>query len=131
MKQEPETIFVVEDDEASRKLVRAIFRSKGYRIKEAEDIEGARALLADGVPSIVLLDIRLKGGDGLQLAREIRSNPAYRHVPLVAMTAHALKGDEERILAAGVDRYLAKPIDTRRLSGLVDELLRKGRGQGE
>lgn len=130
MKQEPETIFVVEDDEASRKLVRAIFRAKGYRIKEAEDIEGARALLADGVPSIVLLDIRLKGSDGLQLAREIRSNPAYRHVPLVAMTAHALKGDEERILAAGVDRYLAKPIDTRRLSVLVDELIKKGRGQG-
>lgn len=121
------TILLVEDDEASRKLVRAIFRYRGYRIKEAEDLEEARALLARDVPSIVLLDIQLKGGDGLELAREMRANPDYAHIPIIAMTAHALKGDENRILEAGVDRYLAKPVNTRQLYQVVEELVKAGR----
>lgn len=112
-------ILVVEDDPASRKLIRAVLGARGYRIEEAEDLTRARALLEVATPALVLLDIRLGGSNGLELARHIRSTPRLAHLPIIAITAQALKDDESRILGAGCDAYLAKPIDTRRLPQLV------------
>lgn len=127
MKRESNTILLVEDDPASRKLVRAVLRYEGYRIVEAEDVEQAERYLHDAIPSLILLDIRLKNRDGLELARSMRSNPHFEKLPIVALTAHALKEDEERILGAGVDIYLPKPVDTRRLREVVGEMSRRGR----
>ena len=127
IKRESNTILLVEDDPASRKLVRAVLQYEGYRIIEAEDIREAERYLRDAVPSLVLLDIRLKNRNGLELARSMRSNVHYQRVPIVALTAQALKQDEERILAAGVDVYLPKPVDTRRLREVVGEMNRRGR----
>jgi CheY-like chemotaxis protein len=120
-------LLLVEDDEASRKLIRAVLARKGYEIREADTIEGARRILNDGRPAAVLLDMRLKDGDGLDLARYIRSEPRLSQVPIIAITAQALKGDEQRILEAGCDTYLSKPIDTRALPGVVDSFVKKGR----
>lgn len=128
MEQTHPRILLVEDDEASRKLIRAILGKRGYQINEAEDITQARQFLEHGNPAIVLLDIRLKDGSGLDLARYIRSRPRFQSVPILAITAQALKGDENRILEAGCDAYLSKPIDTRRLPQIVDDFIKKGRG---
>lgn len=131
MTRDPTTVLLVEDDEASRRLVRAILHLGGYRILEAEDNEGARRILKRTIPGVVLLDIRLKSSDGRDLAREIRADPEYDEVPLVAITAQALKGDEEHLLSTGFDYYVAKPIDTRYVRRLVDELAERGRSQTE
>lgn len=122
------TILLVEDDAASRMLVRAIFKLRGYRIVEVETLKEAREYLRENIPGIVLLDIRLKDGSGLELAKEIRSTAELSDVPIVAITAQALKGDEERILAEGVDRYLSKPISPHQLRDLVDMLAKKRKG---
>jgi len=119
------TILVVEDDMASRKLIRAVLQHDGYHIDEAEDIDTAKSLLAGVPPDMVLLDMRLKKGDGLDLARYIRANERLKNLPIVAVTAQALKGDEERILSAGVDLYFTKPIDTRRLRQTVADIIAK------
>lgn len=120
---EDKTVLVVEDDPASRRLIRAILGASGVRLCEAEDLGTARALLAEALPDLVLLDMRLRDGDGLQLVRELRADPRTRTLPIVAVTAQALKGDEQRILAAGCDHYLAKPIRTHELRALVEQYL--------
>ncbi|MBT9612253.1 MAG: response regulator [Burkholderiales bacterium] len=120
-------LLLVEDDEVSRKLIRAVLGSKGYEIREADTMESARRILNEMRPAAVLLDMRLKDGDGLDLARYIRAAPRLSQVPIIAITAQALKGDEQRILEAGCDTYLSKPIDTRALPRVVDGFVQKGR----
>jgi two-component system cell cycle response regulator DivK len=120
-------ILLVEDDEFSRKLVRTVLGKKGYEIRETDAVEAARSMLSQLRPAAVLLDIRLKDGSGLDLARYIRAEPRLSRVPILAITAQALKGDEQRILEAGCDSYLSKPIDTRALPRVVGEIIRKGR----
>ncbi len=120
-------LLLVEDDEVSRKLIRAVLGSKGYDIRETDSIEGAHHILDDLRPAAVLLDMRLKDGYGLDLARYIRAEPRLSQVPIIAITAQALKGDEQRIREAGCDTYLSKPIDTRALPGVVDGYVQKGR----
>lgn len=122
------TILLVEDDPASRNLVRAILKFRGYRIAEVDTLKGAREFLKDNIPGIILLDIRLKDGSGMDLAKEIRADAQFDSVPVVAITAQALMGDEEKILAAGVDFYLSKPINTHKLRDLVDKFTQQGRG---
>lgn len=121
------TILLVDDDLASRNLVKAVLKFRGYRIVEVETVEGARQYLRDNMPGVVLLDIRLKDGSGLDLATELRSNPEYDSLPIIAITAQALKGDRERILSAGVDYYMSKPINTHELRDLVDKFSQEGR----
>lgn len=120
-------LLLVEDDEASRKLIRTVLGSKGYEIKETDTIEAARRILHEMSPAVVLLDMRLKDGYGLDLARYIRAEPRLSQVPIIAITAQALKGDEQRILEAGCDTYLSKPIDTRALPGMVERFVKMGR----
>lgn len=120
-------LLLVEDDEVSRKLIRTVLGNKGYEIRETGTIEEARRILHEMSPAAVLLDMRLKDGNGLDLARYIRAEPRLSQVPVIAITAQALKGDEQRILEAGCDTYLSKPIDTRALPGLVARFVKMGR----
>jgi CheY-like chemotaxis protein len=131
MSPQPATILVVEDDPVSRKLIRTILTGRGYRLQEAEDLDQARDFLAHTVPELVLLDMRLKGRDGLELVHHIRATPLLRDVPIAAVTASAMPADEDRAIAAGIDLYLSKPIDTRRLPQLVDELITKRRERSD
>lgn len=126
MQEQAKHILLVEDDDTNRKLVRIVL-GDGYRISEAVSVEQALALLQHEKPDLLLLDIRLGAGSGLDVIRAVRADPAFDQIPALAITAQAMKDDESRFLAAGFDAYLSKPIDTRRLPETVERFIREGR----
>lgn len=130
MEAQAKTILLVEDDETNRKLVRVVLAGRHYRILEAGSVEQALALLQDGKPDLLLFDIRLGDGSGLDLIRTVRADPSFDAVPAVAITAQAMKDDEGRFLEAGFDGYVSKPVDTRRLPEVVERFIREGRRAG-
>jgi CheY-like chemotaxis protein len=130
MQESNKHILLVEDDDTNRKLVRIVLGGARYRISEAVSVEQALALLRDERPDLLLLDIRLGDGSGLDVIRSVRANPAFDQIPVLAITAQAMKGDESRFLAAGFDGYLSKPIDTRRLPQVIERFIREGRKAG-
>lgn len=130
MQEQAKHILLVEDDETNRKLVRIVLGGGRYRISEAVSVEQALGLLQHEKPDLLLLDIRLGDGSGLDVIRHVRANPAFDQVPALAITAQAMKDDESRFLAAGFDGYLSKPIDTRRLPEVVERFIREGRKAG-
>jgi CheY-like chemotaxis protein len=118
-----EPILIVDDNAVNLKLVRVLLSSEGYDVRTAADAEEALALLSKFKPRLILMDIQLPGMDGLELTRKLKADPTMRGVVILGVTAYAMKGDEERILAAGCDGYIAKPIDTRRLPEQVAAFL--------
>ena len=104
-------ILVIEDQELNRKVVRIVLQSKGYTVVEATDATEALASLEAAIPQLILMDIALPGQSGEDLTRRIKSNLAWVNIPIIALTAAAMSGDRERILKAGCDDYLSKPID--------------------
>lgn len=110
-----ESILIVDDTPANLKLVRIILQSEGYELRTAVDAEDALEQLKFFTPRLILLDIQLPGMDGLELTRRLRDEPKTRDVIIVALTAYAMKGDEQQALEAGCDGYIVKPIDTRAL----------------
>jgi CheY-like chemotaxis protein len=118
-----EPILVVDDNDINLELVRDLLEDQGYRVRVAIDANDAIAVLHDFRPRLILMDIQLPGMDGLTLTRMLKSNPSMRDIRIVGLTGYAMAGDEERILAAGCDGYLAKPIDTRRLPGVISSML--------
>ena len=118
-----EPILVVDDNDVNLELVRDLLEEQGYRVRVAIDANDAIAVLHDFRPRLILMDIQLPGMDGLTLTRMLKANPSMRDIQIVGLTAYAMAGDEERILAAGCDGYLAKPIDTRRLPGVITSML--------
>lgn len=128
MEQAIKTILLVEDDATNRKLVRVVLGNKSrYRILEAESATEALAQLKKVKPDLLLLDIRLVDGSGLDVINAVRIDPLFDEVPAVAITAQAMKNDEKRLLDAGFDGYLSKPVDTRRLPEVVDRFINEGR----
>ena len=120
-------ILVIEDNDRNRKLVKILLEAKNYEVIEAKTGEEALAYLHDDKPDLILLDIQLPNMDGLTLARMLRSNQETKDIPIVAVTAYAMKGDKERVLEAGCDAYVSKPIDTRELPVIVANFIAKGR----
>lgn len=118
-----EPILVVDDNDVSLELVRDLLEDQGYRVRVAIDANDAIAVLHDFRPRLILMDIQLPGMDGLTLTRMLKANPSMRDIRIVGLTGYAMAGDEERILAAGCDGYMAKPIDTRRLPGVISSML--------
>jgi len=103
-------ILVVEDNPSNMKLVSLILDSIGHEVIEANNaLEGIR-LAEEQSPDLVLMDIQLPGMDGLEATRRLKMNAATRDIKVVALTAFAMKGDEQRMLAAGCDDYISKPI---------------------
>jgi CheY-like chemotaxis protein len=121
-----EPILVVDDNAANQKLVSFLLRSRGYDVRTAADAEEVMRALEGFSPRLILMDIQLPGIDGLELTRRLRSNPRTSSVAIVAVTAYAMKGDEQRALDAGCDGYITKPIDTRALPNLVARYVRRG-----
>jgi two-component system, cell cycle response regulator DivK len=117
------TILVVEDNPQNRELVSDLLSLSGVRVLTAEDGETALDLLARELVDLVLMDVSLPRMDGLEAARRLKGMPSTAHLPVIALTAHAMKGDRERILAAGCDGYLTKPIDTRVFVAAVERFL--------
>jgi CheY-like chemotaxis protein len=119
-------ILVIDDNPVNLKLASEVLLAEGYHVLRAEDAEQALALLAGHMPDAVLTDIALPGMDGLQLTRTLKADQRYRHLPVIALTASAMKGDEARVLAAGCDAYITKPLDTRRLASSIAQALGRG-----
>ena len=108
-----ELILIVQDNEKNLKLVRDISQFKGYRTLEAKTAEDGIALAQSQSPHLILMDIQLPGTDGVTAIRQLRDDPRVDSIPVVALTALALKDDRERFLAAGFDGYIGKPINIR------------------
>ena len=106
-----EEILVVEDHPQNLELVEFLLQEAGYTVRVARHAEEVRAEIERGWPALILMDIQLPGVDGLALVREIRGRPDAKPLPIVALTAHAMRGDRERFLAEGCDGYISKPID--------------------
>ena len=124
MNPNPGRVLVVDDHRLNRKLVAEVLESAGYEMMQAATAEDALALLSCGPrPDLILMDIALPGIDGLTLTRQLKQDPTLSAVPVVAVTAFAMKGDEEKALAAGCAGYLTKPIDTRKLAATVAQHL--------
>jgi len=112
-------ILVVEDNEQNLELVLYLLEEAALQVRIARSAEEARAEWRKAVPSLVLLDMHLPGIDGMSLVRELREDPRTATLPVVAVTAHAMRGDRERFLAAGCTGYIAKPIQP---ATFVDEV---------
>ncbi|MYB94271.1 response regulator [Candidatus Poribacteria bacterium] len=121
----PKRILVIEDQELNRKVVRIVLQSKGYTVVEATDAVEALASLEDAIPQLILMDIALPGQSGEDLTKRIKANLAWVEIPIIALTAAAMSGDKERILKAGCDDYLSKPIDIKVLVERVETHLRR------
>lgn len=120
-------ILVIDDNPTNLKLVSKLLVFEGHRVLQAVDAEKAQAVLADTLPELILMDIGLPGMDGLTLARKLKADERTRHIRIVALTAFAMKGDDQKAFDAGCDGYIAKPIDTRKLPEQVARLLAKER----
>lgn len=113
------TILVVEDNPQNRELVSDLLTLAGVRVITAPDAETALDIAAREVVDLILMDVSLPRMDGLEATRQLKLTPATARLPIIALTAHAMKGDRERILAAGCDGYVTKPIDTRGFTAQV------------
>lgn len=118
-------VLIVDDNPTNLKLVTYLVRTHGYEVDAAADAEQARAAIAANRPALILMDLQLPGIDGLELTRQLKADPATRDIKIVAVTAYAMKGDQEKALAAGCDAYVTKPIDTRALPTVIADLLAK------
>ena len=118
-----EAILVVDDNPTNLKLARILLECEGYEVRVAEDAEKALRVLESFQPRVILMDLQLPGMDGLELTRRLKADPRTRAIRILAVTSCAMKGDEERALAAGCDGYVTKPIDTVALPRLLAETL--------
>lgn len=116
-------ILIVEDNEKNMKLVRDVLQFNGFRTVEAVTAEQGLALAAEQQPDLILLDIQLPHMDGLTALRHLRDDPATRDIKVVALTAFAMKDDRERLVNAGFDGYLSKPISVRELPSQLRQYL--------
>jgi CheY-like chemotaxis protein len=110
-----EKILIVDDNATNLKLVAYLMTASGYEVTTALDADAALAAIERDPPRLILMDLQLPGTDGLQLTRRLKANPATHDIIVVAVTAYAMKGDQDRAIAAGCDDYVTKPIDTRSL----------------
>lgn len=124
-------IFVVDDNPVNLKLACDVLEFEGYTVGKASDAEEAQEILQHAMPDLILMDIALPGMDGLTLTRKLKQDERLRSVPVVALTAFAMKGDDRKAIEAGCDGYITKPIDTRRLPQQVAEYLRKAAAERE
>ena len=122
-----ELILIVEDNEKNLKLVRDILQFNGYRTLDAKSAEDGIALAESHQPDLILMDIQLPGTDGMTALRQLRDEPRTASVPVVALTAFAMKDDRERFLAAGFDGYLDKPINVKEFPEQVRRFCEQGR----
>jgi CheY-like chemotaxis protein len=105
-------VLVVEDNPLNLELVTDVLEAAGQRVWQARTAEEALQLAQAVLPDVILMDLSLPRMDGLAATKALKADPATAHLPVIALTAHAMKGDEESALQAGCDGYLAKPIDT-------------------
>lgn len=109
------TILVVEDNPMNMELAADVLEASGYEVRCVAGASEALEFLKETLPALILMDIQLPELDGLELTRTLKKDPRTKDIIILALTAHAMKGDRERILEAGCSGYITKPIDTRAL----------------
>ncbi len=127
--EEAHTVLLVEDDVLNQKLAHAVLTRRGYIVSVAASLPEARAVLRHIVPTVIVTDIEYPDGGGRRLLEELRADPRLARIPVLALTAHVLAGERDRLLHAGFDAYLAKPIAIDELARQVEALIsaRSGR----
>jgi len=123
------TVLYIEDNIHNRIIVRRILESKGYTVIEATDGISGLAMVEELKPALVLLDIGLPRMDGMQVASRLKANAELANIPIIALTASAMRGDRERFLAAGCNDYLSKPVRALELLEKIQLYLPNGNGQ--
>lgn len=116
-------VLIVEDNPANMALAIFLLQSAGHTVLSAADAEVGLRLARDEQPNLILMDIQLPGMDGLEATMLLKRDDATRTIPVIALTALAMKGDEERIRAAGCDSYIAKPLDYRNFLATISAQL--------
>jgi two-component system, cell cycle response regulator DivK len=122
-------ILIVEDNPLNRELLRDWLEVESYAVRTATDLQSSYDALAERLPDVVLLDINLGSESGLDLVKWMRERPQTREVPVIAVTAHALKAEQQEIMAAGCKACLSKPIDFRRLKEELDRCLQHSKAE--
>lgn len=116
-------ILLVEDNEMNRDMLSRRLHRRGYCVVTAQDGEQGHLLARSEAPDLILMDIGLPGMDGWEVTRLLKANETTRHIPIIALTAHALVSDREKAFEAGCDDYDTKPVEFRRLSEKIENLL--------
>jgi len=116
-------VLVVDDNPANADLVSFILAKQGYQVHVAADAAEALAMVTAFSPQLIMMDLQLPGMDGLTLTRQLKADATTRQIIVIALTAYAMKGDEQRAREAGCDGYISKPINTRTLPGIIGEYL--------
>ncbi len=116
-------ILVVDDHDLNVKLLERLLEIEGHEVRAAASLSAAEQVLAEEQPAMIVLDLNLPDGSGLELTRKLKSHPLTASIPILACTAAVRQSDEQRALEAGCDAFVAKPIDTRRFATLVASML--------
>lgn len=111
-------------------LFKDILDAEGYEVYQAFNSEEAFTVLNVAKPDLILMDIQLPGMDGLTLTRLLKANENFKDIPIIAVTAHTMKGDREKALAAGCDSYVPKPIDIKLFLSVIEDFISKRKGAG-
>lgn len=121
----PRKILVVEDNDMNMQLVEFLLEEGGYDIVKAASGEEALAITRNGAsaPDLILMDIHLPGMDGLSVVRQMKGDERTNRIPILALTAHAMRGDKDRFLEAGCDGYISKPIDVKTFISSIEQYL--------
>jgi CheY-like chemotaxis protein len=119
-------ILLIEDNELNRDMLSRRLQKRGYEIVMAVDGESGIAMAQSEAPSLILMDMSLPGIDGWEATRRLKGLPATRHIPIMALTAHAMPSDRDKALAAGCDDFDTKPIELPRLLQKITALLSRG-----
>jgi CheY-like chemotaxis protein len=125
----PLHILIVDDNATNLKLASSVLVNAGFTVDQVVDAEQAQLLLEGVVPDLILMDIALPGMSGLALTRVLKSDTRLKRIPIVALTASAMKGDDSKAFEAGCDGYVSKPIDTRKFAEQVLAFLGPKRGR--
>ena len=124
----PQVILIIEDNARNLKLARDILNYVGYRTLEAENGEDGLALARAELPHLVLMDVQLPGMDGVEALGRLRADPLTAEIPVVALTAFAMKDDRDRLLSVGFDAYLEKPLNVREFPIQIAAVLGRANG---
>lgn len=117
------TILLAEDNPAIREFLREILSVCGYEVREVDDGVAVLEVLQQTLPDLLLMDIQMPRMDGYAVVRHVRQQHQFAQLPVIALTANAMRGDRERVLAAGFDAYCTKPVDLLTLTGEIERLI--------